>query len=84
MVSSAVPVEMRTSGSAMMGISIGPVSLGNYLGEIIWGWVCFSEGENCAIIATMAIKPKYVWERQSKESVKNVDREKVRVVGEYV
>ena len=28
MESSAVPVEMRTSGSAMMGVSIGPISLG--------------------------------------------------------
>lgn len=39
--SSTFAVEMRTSGSAMMGISIGPVALGKYLRGIIRGWVCF-------------------------------------------
>ena len=41
MLSSAVPVEMRTSGSAITGVSIGPGTLRKYLGGIIWGWACF-------------------------------------------
>ena len=77
-------MEIRTSGSAMKGVSIGPVSLGNYHRENIRSWVCFFEGKNGTTIATMAIKPNSVWERQTKERMRKVDREKVRVVGEYV
>lgn len=48
MESSAFPVAMRTSGSAMMGGSIGLSPLGDYVKEIIWGCVgCFEREELC-------------------------------------
>ena len=45
MESSAFPVDMRTSGSAMDGISISLILPGIYLREMIWRSVCFFESE---------------------------------------